>query len=192
MSAARDRLGPRWQECFLTAPIWRFSLAAGLAGPHAVWGVLMPSVDRVGRMFPLTLAAAIPGDAEPVRWHFAVTPAFEELEEIALDALSETMTRDKLAQRLAAVAPPVPSVAGAVMRNGAMLLVDEPSEGAALAGLAGQLAGERRARPSVWSQTGEAGSQILLDDGLPASDRAHRLFDPDRAGLLQAADRSTG
>ncbi len=29
-----------------------------MAGPEAVTGVLMPSVDRVGRQFPLTLAAA--------------------------------------------------------------------------------------------------------------------------------------
>ncbi|MFP4405045.1 type VI secretion system-associated protein TagF [Rhodosalinus sp.] len=192
LSAARDRLGPRWQQCYLTAPIWRFSLAEGLAGPRAVWGVLMPSVDRVGRMFPLTLVAPIPDDAEPVRWHFSVTPAFEELEEIALDALSDTMTRDKLAQRLAAVAPSMPSAAGVAMRNGATLLVSEPSEGAALAGFAGQLAQERRARPSVWTQTGQAGTQILLEDGLPAADCVHRLFDPHHAGLLQAAAKSTG
>lgn len=191
MSAARDRLGARWQACFLTAPIWRFSLAGGLAGRHGVWGVLMPSVDRVGRMFPLTLVAPIPAQADPVRWHFTVTPAFEELEEIALDALSDTMTRDALAQRLGACAPPVLSATGQVIREGSALLIDEPPEGSALAGLAGHLAGERRARPSVWSQTGEAGTQILLDDGLPAADRAHRLFDPGGAGPSEAVERST-
>ena len=37
--------------------LWRFHLAAGACGPDAAAGVLAPSVDAVGRRFPLTLAA---------------------------------------------------------------------------------------------------------------------------------------
>ena len=47
--------GPGWDGLYMQAPIWRFTLAPGLAGPQAVLGVVMPSVDRVGRRFPLTL-----------------------------------------------------------------------------------------------------------------------------------------
>ncbi|MEO1457159.1 MAG: type VI secretion system-associated protein TagF [Pseudomonadota bacterium] len=57
LQASREALGHRWQEAYLTAPIWRFALPPGLAGPEGMIGVLMPSVDRVGRFFPLTLAA---------------------------------------------------------------------------------------------------------------------------------------
>lgn len=47
-----------WLDAFLAAPTWRFALGAGIpfdASPGYT-GVLMPSVDRVGRYFPLTVA----------------------------------------------------------------------------------------------------------------------------------------
>lgn len=47
-----------WVEAFLAAPTWRFALGARLPFPQSPGyaGVLMPSVDRVGRYFPLTVA----------------------------------------------------------------------------------------------------------------------------------------
>ncbi len=56
MSASRSQLGDKWQEAFLTAPIWRFWLGSQLCGMPVV-GALMPSMDGVGRYFPLTVAA---------------------------------------------------------------------------------------------------------------------------------------
>jgi type VI secretion system protein ImpM len=38
------------------APVWRFHLRPGLCGADPVLGVLLPSRDRVGRCFPLTIA----------------------------------------------------------------------------------------------------------------------------------------
>ena len=55
--AARAELGPRFELCYMQAPVWRFALPAGVAGPQAAIGVFSPSVDQVGREFPLTLAA---------------------------------------------------------------------------------------------------------------------------------------
>ena len=55
--ALSESLGEQWEALYMSAPIWRFSLQAGDAGPAPVSGVMMPSVDRVGRKFPLTLAA---------------------------------------------------------------------------------------------------------------------------------------
>nr|WP_314577892.1 type VI secretion system-associated protein TagF [uncultured Pseudomonas sp.] len=49
-------LGDRWQKTYLCSPIWHFALAAGVCGEPAWAGVMMPSVDRVGRFFPLTVA----------------------------------------------------------------------------------------------------------------------------------------
>lgn len=90
---ARAALGARWQDAYMSAPIWRFSLAGGLAG-HAVSGVLMPSVDRVGRMFPLTVA----GQGAPL-----TARTFAALEDIALATLEGDVTRDALAEALAQV-----------------------------------------------------------------------------------------
>jgi type VI secretion system protein ImpM len=55
--AGRARHGAAWPERYLQGPLWRFVLAPAVCGQAAMVGVLLPSVDRVGRHFPLTLAA---------------------------------------------------------------------------------------------------------------------------------------
>ncbi|MCD2471091.1 type VI secretion system-associated protein TagF [Jiella sp. MQZ9-1] len=57
LSASRQVLGDRWEQLFLAAPAWRFTLAAELCGPSAMTGVFLPSRDRIGRCFPLVIAA---------------------------------------------------------------------------------------------------------------------------------------
>ncbi len=60
---------PEWVESYLTAPVWCFVLAPGLLELRGAQGVLMPSVDRVGRYFPLTLLRWLAdGDAPCRRW----------------------------------------------------------------------------------------------------------------------------
>jgi type VI secretion system ImpM family protein len=57
---ARDALGDdAWLALYLVAPVRRFWLAPGLLTHEAWLGVLMPSVDRVGRHFPFTLATPL-------------------------------------------------------------------------------------------------------------------------------------
>ena len=53
--ASRQQLGEGWLEAYLTSPIWRFVLAGGICGETPYAGVMLASVDRVGRYFPLTL-----------------------------------------------------------------------------------------------------------------------------------------
>lgn len=60
LAASREILGTAWVEAWLEAPVWRFALLPGLCGPDAVLGLWLPSVDRVGRYFPLTAAAVGP------------------------------------------------------------------------------------------------------------------------------------
>jgi type VI secretion system protein ImpM len=64
LPASRDRLGPAWLSAWLEAPIWRFVLPAGACGVRTTFGVCMPSVDRVGRYFPLVFAACADHDSE--------------------------------------------------------------------------------------------------------------------------------
>ncbi len=108
LAGLRASFGTRWDACYMTAPIWRFTLAAGLAGPQAAQGVLMPSVDRVGRQFPLTLARLLPGQPGVAAADAAGLAAFEALEDVALEALDDAMTRDRLSAMLAAVPVPAP------------------------------------------------------------------------------------
>lgn len=56
MPIGRARLNDQFVPAWLEAPVWRFALAAGMCAPEQALGVWMPSLDRAGRHFPLTLA----------------------------------------------------------------------------------------------------------------------------------------
>jgi type VI secretion system protein ImpM len=87
-AASRERLGAQWLEYFLSAPVWRFVLPAGMYSGSAWVGLMLPSVDRVGRHFPLTVAACMGGDNIDVPSTLAgALPWLDSLEELALQAL---------------------------------------------------------------------------------------------------------
>jgi len=52
VAASRNELGRGWEAAYLVAPIWRFWIGAEVFGRNCA-GALMPSVDGVGRYFPL-------------------------------------------------------------------------------------------------------------------------------------------
>lgn len=179
MTGGRARLGGRWNDCYLTAPIWRFTLAGGLAGPDPVIGVMMASIDRVGRQFPLTLAATLPGSRSALLDHFIATPTFLDLEGIALGALDDAMTREALAARLAPLGARAGRAEAALSaRPGTLVAVGAGAQGL-LTDLAAGLAGARFARPSVWSADVTGGLRLMVCEGLPDADQAEGLFDLD-------------
>ncbi len=98
---SREILGEAWLPAWMEAPIWRFALPGGQAGPDAVAGVLLPSVDRAGRHWPLTLAVVLPGQVSaPVP-----DPAwFEALEALGLDAVLTDAEPEQMEARLPAFA----------------------------------------------------------------------------------------
>ena len=48
VAASREALGDGWLDAYLTAPVWRFALAAGSCGPTAAAGIWLPSVIGSG------------------------------------------------------------------------------------------------------------------------------------------------
>jgi type VI secretion system protein ImpM len=62
LASSRTALGAQWLDVYLTSPAWRFVCSPGACGPAPVIGLLAPSVDQVGRYFPLTLVAQLPDD----------------------------------------------------------------------------------------------------------------------------------
>jgi type VI secretion system protein ImpM len=56
LSEARLVLGDTWPAIYEQAPISCFSLGSGTVDASAWHGILVPSFDRVGRQFPLTIA----------------------------------------------------------------------------------------------------------------------------------------
>lgn len=85
---SRQRLGEGWLQAYLTSPIWRFVLAPGVCGAAPCAGILMPSVDAVGRYFPLTVVCTLPETTQLLDLPVHQDPWFAELEELALGALA--------------------------------------------------------------------------------------------------------
>ena len=176
MLAAAGALGPAWDDSYMSAPIWRFSLSAGLAGKDAVIGVLMPSVDRVGRRFPLTLMC--PVSAPAMQSHLTATTTFEALEDIALDALGDDMTRDVLIDRLASIEAPTSTTTPRMHTAGATLSLTESQAGGDLAApLTVGLADQRYHAPSIWTAILHEGRRSLICEGLPQGAEQVALFD---------------
>lgn len=169
MIAARADLGDRWADCYMSAPIWRFSLPAGLAGAQAVSGILMPSVDRVGRQYPLTLALTAPDSATALR-HFANAALFERLETIALEALDRDLGREDLALALAG-----PGLESLAPWHGAGDVYAGRSAPERV--LAARQIEQTRGEVALWTSRIEEDHRMLLTKDLP--DRLHvaALFD---------------
>ncbi|MDN6881966.1 type VI secretion system-associated protein TagF [Variovorax sp. CAN2819] len=104
MSRLRDRAD--WTERYLEAPIWCFALGRQVAGDRAWIGVLMPSVDGVGRYFPFAIAVELEADspgtlrgaalAVALRWWAHATQAALE----GLDGDLDAVRFDAVLQRL--------------------------------------------------------------------------------------------
>ncbi|MEO7150510.1 MAG: type VI secretion system-associated protein TagF [Burkholderiaceae bacterium] len=109
LAAQRSALGDAWVRAYLHSPAWRFVLMPGVIGQGrtgAAWGgVLMPSVDQVGRYFPLTLAArlaTLPARVDEVE---ALLGWLQRLEDVAVDAMQDDWDIEQLEGVLATMAP---------------------------------------------------------------------------------------
>jgi type VI secretion system protein ImpM len=103
LASSQAALPATWTDHYLTAPVWRFALPAGICGDSALAGVLVPSADAVGRCFPLLLALELPAAADTVAVAAGAAVWFEAVETLALEALDEAF-------ELAALDRPLPGL----------------------------------------------------------------------------------
>lgn len=106
MAASRADLGEYWLETYLSAPIWRFAVMPGVIGPTGWAGVVMPSVDKVGRHFPLILTVILDGQQADAA--LAAQAWYAELERIALSVLRPEFAVAQLEANLVALPFPAP------------------------------------------------------------------------------------
>ncbi len=188
MLLTQTALGGEWDSRYMSAPIWRFSLSAGLAGSDRIMGVLMPSVDRVGRRFPLTLMAALPAAGPAARDHFRADAVFERLEDLALDALEDDMTRDGLERRLAEIDPPRSCDQATLRRNGhSVTLTRKRDQNGLLPDLSAGLLQDHCRTPSLWTAVTDEEQRLLVCDGMPEGPHMQALFDLDAPAWQEAA-----
>ena len=112
LQALRQQQPDAWLDAYLQAPSWCFLLmpgslpgALGPLGRLAWAGVLMPSVDRVGRYFPFTLAlplTALPSSEEGLPTFLqALWLWLARLDDLAADALQDDWTVEQVEAELA-------------------------------------------------------------------------------------------
>jgi type VI secretion system protein ImpM len=142
MAASRVLLGNDWMDTYLQSPIWRFALLPGVIDEQIWMGVLMPSVDKVGRQFPLTIALPLNMASPTLANVTGAQPWYAKLEQIALSTLSIDQPADQLDQQL--LANPYPQ---------SMIGLEDP---------------QARSLADWWQGAGQSGSfQLPAMDALP-------------------------
>jgi type VI secretion system protein ImpM len=89
VAESKTALGDAWLNTYLHSPIWRFVLLPGVCGESGWAGILMPSVDKVGRYFPLTFASSLSDGVHPFQVIEAGADWFSAAEALALSVLQE-------------------------------------------------------------------------------------------------------
>jgi type VI secretion system protein ImpM len=169
-----------WLEGYLASPSWRFVLMPGVMAATSpekatAWaGVLMPSVDRVGRYFPLTLAHPLPALPADVMQVEALLGWLKRLDDLALDALHDDWSVDLLETELAHlpawVAPPAGNAGAELAAPGRIDFQPAGGVAAWLAAGARDALLQRLRGKAIWLSDDSAGQPTLrITDGLPAA-----------------------
>jgi type VI secretion system protein ImpM len=183
LAAWRDRSPDGWLGGYLASPSWRFVLMPGVlprASPdaRAAWaGVLMPSVDRVGRYFPLTLARPLPALPEDLAQLEELLGWLQRLDDLALDALHDDWPVDRLESELAHLGAWLPPTAGVAAALPERWAASERLEVQPAGGVAALLAASAREAllqglhaKALWlSDDGEGKPVLRITAGLPGA-----------------------
>jgi type VI secretion system protein ImpM len=178
-----------WLEAYLASPSWRFLLQPGAlpgdAGAQGWAGVLMPSVDRVGRYFPFSIVrplGELPASTQQMQalWHW-----LGRLDELAADALHDDWPVDRLEDELARMAgpglAPLTAASGSQpLAPGALVELTLPPglDAAAQIGIEAQAAwADRAGGLAYWFASTElVAERLLVSRGLPAAAAMGRLL----------------
>lgn len=99
VGSSQEQIGEAWLDIYLTSPIWRFAFSEGVIDQYNWAGILLPSVDRVGRYFPFSIATRLPATSNAMeiinnsQW-------FGPMEAAALKALDGQLHIDDLVEEI--------------------------------------------------------------------------------------------
>jgi type VI secretion system protein ImpM len=157
-----------WLSLYLVAPVRRFWLAPGLLSGVAWLGVMMPSVDSVGRHFPFTLATPLPAGHDDVLDALANANWLDAADAVAREVLDPAFDVGALEQALLGL----PGLHG-----------ERRTDAHAGTALADQLRQACAPLRSVWWCEGaERADEFVLAAALPAADAFDALLHDGAAG----------
>lgn len=183
VAASRVELGADWHDAYLDSPVWRFVLAPGVCGDSAWLGIMGPGVDRVGRCFPMVIAAPLASHGalaaqtltQAIRWFDAAEQAHAMAQadaRVSVEAFDEQVAA--LADPLASPPAPPPALLHDIDWGGAthwqLSLPGAPSSET----FVGELLERLSATSGRWCVWWTAGSErvpacALATNGLPAA-----------------------
>jgi len=185
VSGAKEKIGADWLDVYLTSPIWRFAFSPGVVDAGRWAGILMPSVDQVGRYFPFTIAVRLPDKQNPLEFMSFYTAWYATIEELGLRALDGELALDDLVQELAGVklSPESVYTAKDALTESAAMQVDmefeEQSAASAYPCMLDAVFVKLLSSYSIWSTTGsERVSPCVFNaQGLPAVSKLPAMLD---------------
>ncbi|MEY4590520.1 MAG: hypothetical protein RL497_2596 [Pseudomonadota bacterium] len=183
IGSSQERLGQDWLNVYLTSPIWRFGFSSGVLDEQQWLGLLLPSVDKVGRYFPFSILIPVPGDLSLLDILCEQSDWLAPVEEAALHALDEGLLVDDLLQRIGTLTLPTylrrqwcnqGYQAGPIQ-----VPCSDVQMSSATTGLLEGLLATSYSSHSIWTTQGSdrIDASIAIAPGLPAASAATALLD---------------
>lgn len=110
VGGSQEQLGEQWLDIYLTSPIWRFAFSEGVVDESAWVGLFLPSVDRVGRYFPFSVAMPLAPGSVPTEFISLQSEWYDAIEAAALRALNDELAIDDLVSVINSETPVMDSV----------------------------------------------------------------------------------
>lgn len=127
IKSSQEQIGDNWLDIYLTSPIWRFVLKPGVLDENTWAGIVLPSVDKVGRYFPFSILTKLP-PVNPSQFISTQEEWFASLEAAALSALNRELDLEELLLRLQSLSIPLDAgyekTGNAVLANNLLVRMD--------------------------------------------------------------------
>gem|GEM_PF-480171 len=183
VAQSRQSLGNAWHEAYRASPVWRFVLAAGVCAESAWAGVMGPGFDRVGRCFPMVIAAPLPVGVDIDRQVIEAGKAwFDAAEQLHVRAQADAaISVDAFDKQVADLGGPLdvlasspvswPEVDWAATDHWRLPLLSTSASAAGPVGLWAKLI-QTSGRWCLWWTTGagQVPASVLVSKGLPRAE----------------------
>ncbi len=110
IKSSQEQIGESWLDIYLTSPIWRFVLKPGVLDENTWAGIVLPSVDKVGRYFPFSILSKFTTTLNPLSFINTQQEWFSNIEKFALSALNRELDLEQLLLQLQSLNIPLDSL----------------------------------------------------------------------------------